>query len=450
MKRQLQLQVPEPCHEDWNKMDPAQKGRFCDSCSKQVVDFTLMTDTEILTHLQKVKGNTCGRFSNDQLNRGLEQPPKRKSLTWRWLLTCVSSMLLFRSDAQSKQEGKQKPTTTLAPSEKKQEMVETMGVVISARYLPHTITGTVIDNSGQPISHAVVAVSGTDSKILTDQNGHFSIGIPGNRVSCTLKVSALGYTAKQMVIDLKNERMISTRIQLDAELMGKVAMVHVPTRKITIIGQVLDEKTNKPVPYATIFTGDHNYKKQTDDAGRFSFTVNAAGDSLKLVVEALGFENENGSIPLKTDEEVEVLVTMKPTINELPAVTVVSYGTKCRSEILGNLVLVKTDTVAVKQPATPPLSFVPAELPKTTPLNIYPNPALKGSTISIVMPGKDQWQVQLIGNNGVLIKTERATVTQKNTTSVLSLPSQLAVGMYYIQLINSKGQQVNTGKLLIQ
>jgi hypothetical protein len=40
MAKKFQLQIPEPCHEDWNKMTPVHKGRFCDSCEKAVVDFT--------------------------------------------------------------------------------------------------------------------------------------------------------------------------------------------------------------------------------------------------------------------------------------------------------------------------------------------------------------------------------------------------------------------------
>jgi len=32
MSKKFQLQIREPCHEDWDKMTPVDKGRFCDSC----------------------------------------------------------------------------------------------------------------------------------------------------------------------------------------------------------------------------------------------------------------------------------------------------------------------------------------------------------------------------------------------------------------------------------
>lgn len=62
--------IPEPCHEDWNAMTPKEKGRFCDVCDKVVVDFTKMSDEEIVEYLQQhSKQKTCGHFKNEQLHQ---------------------------------------------------------------------------------------------------------------------------------------------------------------------------------------------------------------------------------------------------------------------------------------------------------------------------------------------------------------------------------------------
>ena len=37
--------IPNPCHEDWNKMTPEDKGRHCSVCDKVVIDFTKMDST---------------------------------------------------------------------------------------------------------------------------------------------------------------------------------------------------------------------------------------------------------------------------------------------------------------------------------------------------------------------------------------------------------------------
>lgn len=82
------IQVPEPCHEDWNAMQPDVKGKFCSSCSKSVFDFSDKTDIEIndiLLHYKDQK--VCGRFKSTQINRplniklDLNDLPKNMSVT---------------------------------------------------------------------------------------------------------------------------------------------------------------------------------------------------------------------------------------------------------------------------------------------------------------------------------------------------------------------------------
>jgi hypothetical protein len=62
------ISIPKPCHEDWNKMSPEERGRFCDKCSKCVLDFTTSTEEQINDFIEKHEGEKlCGRFRNDQI-----------------------------------------------------------------------------------------------------------------------------------------------------------------------------------------------------------------------------------------------------------------------------------------------------------------------------------------------------------------------------------------------
>jgi len=66
------VRIPEPCHEDWNKMEPDAKGKFCNSCSKSVFDFSTKTDVEIKSILLEYKDQkVCGHFKKSQINRPL-------------------------------------------------------------------------------------------------------------------------------------------------------------------------------------------------------------------------------------------------------------------------------------------------------------------------------------------------------------------------------------------
>lgn len=69
MKKHFEITIPKPCHENWQTMTPNQKGRFCNSCSKTVVDFTLMNATEVQNYLSKNQDERiCGHIKQSQLN----------------------------------------------------------------------------------------------------------------------------------------------------------------------------------------------------------------------------------------------------------------------------------------------------------------------------------------------------------------------------------------------
>ncbi len=76
MERNYKITIPEPCNEDWNKMTPNDNGRFCGSCSKNVVDFTNKLPDEIQAYFLQ-DSNVCGRFKKSQLDTLTIQIPNR-------------------------------------------------------------------------------------------------------------------------------------------------------------------------------------------------------------------------------------------------------------------------------------------------------------------------------------------------------------------------------------
>jgi len=66
----LQIKIPKPCHQSWNEMTPTSKGAFCSACSKEVVDFTNMSDAEVQSYfVNKSSDKVCGKFTNGQIAR---------------------------------------------------------------------------------------------------------------------------------------------------------------------------------------------------------------------------------------------------------------------------------------------------------------------------------------------------------------------------------------------
>jgi hypothetical protein len=65
----FKIYIPEPCHEDWDKMTPNEQGAFCKVCAKTVVDFSDRTENEIQKFLSdNINNKICGRFRVNQLD----------------------------------------------------------------------------------------------------------------------------------------------------------------------------------------------------------------------------------------------------------------------------------------------------------------------------------------------------------------------------------------------
>jgi hypothetical protein len=78
MNTKHKISIPEPCHENWDKMIPKDNGRFCLNCSKTVVDFTKMLPEEIQQYFVSNQNQSiCGRFKKSQLDEITIQIPSR-------------------------------------------------------------------------------------------------------------------------------------------------------------------------------------------------------------------------------------------------------------------------------------------------------------------------------------------------------------------------------------
>ncbi|MBK9634712.1 MAG: hypothetical protein IPO64_09410 [Bacteroidetes bacterium] len=51
----MKIQIPTPCHENWDEMIPNEKGNFCKVCNKTVIDFTNMSEQELIAYFENKK-----------------------------------------------------------------------------------------------------------------------------------------------------------------------------------------------------------------------------------------------------------------------------------------------------------------------------------------------------------------------------------------------------------
>lgn len=89
------LNVPTPCHEKWSEMTPSQQGRFCNQCSKTIIDFSEMSDKEIVNFLENNSSKICARLNVSQIERPIIGIPSPHVRTFYPLPQLLSGLLLL-------------------------------------------------------------------------------------------------------------------------------------------------------------------------------------------------------------------------------------------------------------------------------------------------------------------------------------------------------------------
>jgi hypothetical protein len=201
MPKSLRLNIAEPCHENWQQMTPQEQGRFCGSCQKTVVDFTMMSDQEVLNYFLKANHNVCGRLAPDQLNRELTLTEKKKRFSWAYVWNVLlATFLLTEGNAQVKPKPK-KPVKTIV-REKAEIMgdIAMMPILPVESVMPITLKGQVRDEeTNEPLAGASVTMKGTNRSVITDTSGNFKLTV-AKKDSLVLVFSYIGHEEQTRVI----------------------------------------------------------------------------------------------------------------------------------------------------------------------------------------------------------------------------------------------------------
>ncbi len=193
MSKTLQLSIPEPCHEDWNQMTPTDKGRFCASCQKDVVDFTNMNNAQLIKFFRKkASSNVCGRFYNDQLNTEIPIPTKR--IPWAkyffqiTLPAFIASGKLMAQGAPKMLLKENKDViVVIAGGVKKKEQKK-------APLQTTTVKGQVTDEQGNGIAYATIINNKNKAGISADSLGNFTLQDVHLTEGSEYTISAVGFS----------------------------------------------------------------------------------------------------------------------------------------------------------------------------------------------------------------------------------------------------------------
>lgn len=93
-------------------------------------------------------------------------------------------------------------------------------LVSSFTYAQRTITGTVVDDTGNPLPGASVLVKGSGTGTTTDFDGKFSVNVPNNEA--ILVISFVGYSTKEITIG--DQSNINITLSEDSQALQEVVV----------------------------------------------------------------------------------------------------------------------------------------------------------------------------------------------------------------------------------
>ena len=217
------VSINKPCHENWENMTQSNQGKFCASCAKNVIDFSKMSDKEIINVLEqnsgKNSGNLCGRFQQKQLNRTILYENKTNNFTKFYQ---ILSGLLFFSFAESTAEVI-KPRTSISPT--RTDISESKD---SLKMPPknETLKGKIIDKKGEAIPGVNINIKNTTLIAVSDDNGEFSIFISDTLKmdTLTVQIDAMGYEITSLSIKRDEIPLYVEIVMKEEEMMGAVVI----------------------------------------------------------------------------------------------------------------------------------------------------------------------------------------------------------------------------------
>ena len=228
------ITIPEPCNEDWNQMTATQKGAYCKSCAKEVIDFTRISKSELARKIKHGQ-NLCGRFKANQLNTPL--PSVTRSNFQRNAAMLGFTSLLSLSNPINAQEKKVNDTISISTSTKLQGNVTCVSVspppspqVVGRIAVEEqasdsiVIKGTVGDGE-MPLPGVTIKLLGTEIETYADFDGLYSLTVPKAifKEGQQLEFTYVGCHTLVKPIDL-NTTYVNAKLEEDVEQLGEVVV----------------------------------------------------------------------------------------------------------------------------------------------------------------------------------------------------------------------------------
>lgn len=228
MTSSFHVKIKAPCHESWQHMQPNGQDRHCLACRKEVVDFTGMSDGELLQYLQRAGAGGCGRFTQEQLNRTYTAAQKKAAFSFRHGWGVLVSIYLLASEPVAAHTKFNAAVEWVAgPINTRSALHGSLSrAVVTERDSVRTIAGVVTDEtSGEPLAGVVVVIKGSSRGTVTDSIGRFTLRVDDAVGRIRLVASVVGYQSREVSVNARNKGAWRIRLKMHQTVLGELAVV---------------------------------------------------------------------------------------------------------------------------------------------------------------------------------------------------------------------------------
>ena len=387
MAKKLQLTIAEPCHENWDGMTPVEKGKFCGSCQKQVIDFSNMSDRQVAEFFKKPStGSVCGRFMTDQLDRPIEIPRKRIPWVKYFFQIAIPAFLVSIKATAQKTQGQINVKSMSKDTIKRGGVFADERITLGMVARPENLKPFMVDTVVTPIIDTNRVVKGEIETVCAE------------------------------------------------ELIGKVSplLLNANVEALHIKGKVINEK-GEPIPYASIYIKGTKTGVISSQNGEFSICPLANWQKVTLVSSSVGFESQ------------EVLVER----NNYSGQDVIMQPVEMKYQLMGEIIVTRCYKKSSTEPI--PVIPVTGQGEKTKSFRVFPNPVSSGANLTIEWIETDEgyYNFQLLNQSGQQAHQQQLWIDAKARLLSIDVPL-VAAGSYFLILTNKKTGKKFSEKIIIQ
>lgn len=220
-KLPFRITLDSPCSEDLSNMQDTSCGKFCNSCQKDVFDFTRLSDNEIYKIMQANKGKVCAQLTTTQLENGFTYTEETYNNT-AWLKYAAS--ILFMGGITNAFSQANLPKLTPVKTE------QTLNKTSKSTHKDSiNIQGTIINAvTNKPLSYPMLVELQSENKTLTQtissDTGSFNLLISNKENLEKITIILHYQNSKNDTIQVPKEHVSFEKLENELHLVVRTAV----------------------------------------------------------------------------------------------------------------------------------------------------------------------------------------------------------------------------------